>query len=89
MEAVVTHSPETEVDYHSINKDQQLWFKFRLVILKWLLKLGPFSSLCIYYLTNDFFISSLEASKCENVLVASVDKFQCREQTVNIDVVSC
>lgn len=32
MEAVVSHSPENEVDYHSINKDRQLWFKFRLVI---------------------------------------------------------
>jgi len=89
MEAVVTHSPETEVDCHSIHKDQQLWFKFRLVMPKWLLKLGPFSSLCIHYLREDFFISSLEASKCENVLVASVDESRLREQTVNIDVVSC
>jgi len=88
MEPVVAHSPETEVDCHSINKDQQLWFKFRLVILKWLLKLGPFSSLCIHYLRKDFFISSLEASKCKNVLVASVDKSRFREKTVNIDVVS-
>jgi len=31
----------------------------------------------------------LEASKCENVLVADVDKSRFREQTVNIDVVSC
>jgi len=33
MKADVTYSPENGVDYHSINKDQQLWFKFRLVIL--------------------------------------------------------
>jgi hypothetical protein len=33
MVAVVTNSPENEVDYHSISKDQQLWFKFGLVIL--------------------------------------------------------
>jgi hypothetical protein len=33
MEAYVTYSPENDVDYHSINKEQQLWFKFGLVIL--------------------------------------------------------
>lgn len=57
-------------------------------VIKWLLKLDPVSNLCIYFLRNDFFISSLEASKCENVLVASVDKSRFREQTVNVDVVS-
>jgi hypothetical protein len=37
MEAVVTHSPETEIDYCSTNKDHQFWFKFKLVILMKLL----------------------------------------------------
>jgi hypothetical protein len=41
-----------------------------------------------YCKRNHLFSYRLEASKCENVLVASVDKSLFKEQTVNIDVVS-
>jgi hypothetical protein len=54
----------------------------------WLMKLVLFSNFYIYYVWYDFSVSSLEASKCENVLAASVDKSRFKEQTVNIDVVS-
>jgi hypothetical protein len=46
---------------------------------------------CICIAQQIFFSYSsyrLEASKCENVLVASVDKSRFKEQSVNIDVVS-
>jgi hypothetical protein len=52
------------------------------------MKLVLFSNFYIYDVWYDFFVSSLEASKCENVLVANVDKSRFKEQTVNIDVVS-